>query len=75
MFLVYVHVRVLAEIKQIPMGTAISHGDRHKYAKKSKPRRTRVNLGAAERLSTLLWTPEVDKWTNGGSENELFASR
>ena len=54
---------------------ANSHGDRHKYAKKSKPRRTRVNLGAAERLSTLLWTQTVDKWTNGGSANELFASR
>ena len=51
------------------------HRSSHRYTQEFKPRRTRVNLGAAERLSTLLWTPEADKWTNGGSENELFASR
>ena len=51
------------------------HRSSHRYTQEFKPRRTRVNLGAAERLSTLLWTPEADKWTNFGSENELFASR
>ena len=51
------------------------HRSSHRYTQEFKPRRTRVNLGAAERLSTLLWTQKVDKWTNGGSGNELFASR